>query len=371
MTAIVKPSQLPAPARRDPIAYLGQLRDSTAGISRPEDVQQRLALIDAVRAYSARYGKQAEPILRGALAARLAHERRLGELLATMMQHQGGRPPKEPDRETLIADERFVGQRQGVSFNLSANAQALAATPADWFGDLIAGIVDGSKRWAIKEIYLKARRLVAGAAASATRLPENLILGDFMEKGKAIPDGSVALIFTDPPYDRKSLHLYEEVSRLGSRVLLPGGSLLAYAPHYALPQVLPAMANHLRYWWMLVVLHSAGHSLMREYGVRVAYKPLIWCVKGGRHDKQAVISDVIPGAQEKTDHEWQQSVVEARAVIDMLTVEGDLILDPMAGSGTTLLAAQAAGRRWIGIDTDSDALAVAAARLEQAGRPQD
>ena len=38
----------------------------------------------------------------------------------------------------------------------------------------------------------------------------------------------------------------------------------------------------------------------------------------------------------------------------------------MAGSGTTLVAAKITGRRWCGIDTDGNALAVAANRLEAA-----
>ena len=40
------------------------------------------------------------------------------------------------------------------------------------------------------------------SAKPTIELPENckLLLGDFREKGKEIPDNSIDLIFTDPPY---------------------------------------------------------------------------------------------------------------------------------------------------------------------------
>jgi ParB-like chromosome segregation protein Spo0J len=48
-----------------------------------------------------------------------------------------------------------------------------------------------------------------------------LIHGDFIEKSKEIPDSSVDLIFTDPPYAVEYLWLYGELAKVAERLLKP------------------------------------------------------------------------------------------------------------------------------------------------------
>jgi len=52
-------------------------------------------------------------------------------------------------------------------------------------------------------------------------------------------------------------------------------------------------------------------------------------------------------------------------MIDVSSRPGDLILDPFAGSGSTLIAARDAGRRAIGIEMDAGYCRRIANRLDQ------
>ncbi|CAN5870041.1 hypothetical protein BH23ACT2_BH23ACT2_11890 [soil metagenome] len=51
-------------------------------------------------------------------------------------------------------------------------------------------------------------------------------------------------------------------------------------------------------------------------------------------------------------------------LIDLFTFEGDLVLDPFMGSGSTAVAAVKARRRWVGYDTDTTYAATTRARVE-------
>lgn len=52
-----------------------------------------------------------------------------------------------------------------------------------------------------------------------------------------------------------------------------------------------------------------------------------------------------------------------RRLIDLYTYEGDIVLDPFLGSGTTLVAAERTGRRGVGYDLDAEYVDIAVRRL--------
>lgn len=59
----------------------------------------------------------------------------------------------------------------------------------------------------------------------------------------------------------------------------------------------------------------------------------------------------------------QQSLEMLKRIIQMSTTPDGWVVDPFCGSGTTLLAAQQRGRRWLGCDLSSDAVRLTRERL--------
>ncbi len=178
--------------------------------------------------------------------------------------------------------------------------------------------------------------------------------GDSREGMANLVDGAASLVITDPPYAREAVELYEEVARHAARILQEGGSLLLYAGQSHLPEVMERVGRHLRYWWTLALVHRHGGQTLHGKDVWISWKPILWYTKGGRGTPN-IVRDVVGGdAPEKGVHPWAQGVEEARRLIRELTLPGDLVVDPMAGSGAFLLAAYLEGRRAIGWEVDPE-----------------
>jgi len=63
-------------------------------------------------------------------------------------------------------------------------------------------------------------------------------------------------------------------------------------------------------------------------------------------------------------HPTQKPIRLMAAIIRDFTKPGDIILDPFVGSGTTCIAAEREGRRWIGIEIDKNYCELARKRIE-------
>jgi hypothetical protein len=66
-------------------------------------------------------------------------------------------------------------------------------------------------------------------------------------------------------------------------------------------------------------------------------------------------------------HPTQKPVSGLAPLIRAFSCEGDVVLDPFCGSGSTLVAAHELGRRYIGIELDADHCATAQQRLTSKG----
>jgi hypothetical protein len=208
------------------------------------------------------------------------------------------------------------------------------------------------------------------AAASAVEVIKtdddcNVRFQDFRDGAETIPDNSVALIFTDPPYDRNSVPMFSDLAKLAGRVLVDGGSLVTFCGQYVLPEVMNSLSSHLRYFWICCCQHTGNFAQMREYGIKVAWKPLLWFVKGTfRRDRETWVTDLIASNKEKFAHDWQQSEIEASYFIETLTLPGEIVLDPFCGGGTTSVAAKKLNRHWLTFDIDPVAVRKTQERLQ-------
>jgi site-specific DNA-methyltransferase (adenine-specific) len=90
----------------------------------------------------------------------------------------------------------------------------------------------------------------------------------------------------------------------------------------------------------------------------------------GKEKKGVPLSDVWeipylnPKAKERTGYPTQKPVLLLHQILNIVTDEGDLVVDPFCGSGTTCVAAKSLKRQFIGIDISQDAVELANARLE-------
>jgi len=72
-----------------------------------------------------------------------------------------------------------------------------------------------------------------------------------------------------------------------------------------------------------------------------------------------------PKAKERVGYPTQKPLLLLERIIDLVTSEGDLVLDPFCGSGTTCVAAKLGSRYFIGIDKSPEAVELSKSRLEK------
>jgi DNA modification methylase len=78
-----------------------------------------------------------------------------------------------------------------------------------------------------------------------------------------------------------------------------------------------------------------------------------------------------PESASRVGHPAPFPVELPRRLIELYTFEGDLVLDPFMGSGSTGIAAVETGRRWAGFDTDAGYAAAATERIDRARRDHE
>lgn len=229
-------------------------------------------------------------------------------------------------------------------------------------------------------------------------------VSDSCEALAQLPDNSINLIFTDPPYnldkdygedisDNRPDYMewcdkwFTEVSR----ILVLGGSF--YVMHYpeTCAEWKPLLDKLLTYrrWISWVYNSNIGHG---PDNWRRSHRTILYYTKGtpayfdGIADPQPYknptdsrVAKLSPDGT--TPYDWweydlvknvaedkvwpnQLPVALVSRIIKTSSAPGDIVLDPFIGSGTTAIAAVQNNRRWIGFDKNPSSTAITAKRLE-------
>ena len=251
----------------------------------------------------------------------------------------------------------------------------------------------------------------------AAPLPlDTVMTGECVDALAALPDGSVDLVFADPPYNlqlagslsRPDQSLVDAVDdewdRFASfadydrftrawleavrRVMKPHATLFVIGSYHNIFRVGTALQD-LRFWILNDIVWLKANPMPNFRGRRFtnAHETLIWASKSAEaksytfnyealkaaNDDVQMRSDwffpICSGAERLKDeggrklHPTQKPEALLARILMSATQPGDVVLDPFFGSGTTGAVAKRLGRSFIGIERDPAYAAAARARI--------
>lgn len=232
---------------------------------------------------------------------------------------------------------------------------------------------------------------------------QRLILGGCLEVLPMLDAGSVDAVVTDPPYSsgtrreaskgvRKSMNretagddwfasdcltttgfvwLMRSLAVLSKRTMSRGAHFLSFIDWRMYPQLSAAVESaDLRQVGMVV--WDKKHFGMGTY-FRNQHELILHFTYGkSRPMARRDLGNVLSVKREGTDvHPTEKPVELLSMLVSAVTHEGETVLDPFMGSGTTLVAAEGLGRRGIGIELSPEYFDVACRRVEEAVRKRE
>jgi site-specific DNA-methyltransferase (adenine-specific) len=217
-----------------------------------------------------------------------------------------------------------------------------------------------------------------GDAETRTQSPiDTVFSGDCIEVMRGLDRESVDFILTDPPYladyrsrdgrtirnDADDCWLKPAFSE-AYRVLRRDCFCISF---YGWPHADKFMAA-----WRAAGFRIVGHIVFRKaYAssvrlLRYQHELAYLLAKGSPKQPACPIPDVIDFRYTQNRlHPTEKPVSALLPLVGAFSNEGDLVLDPFCGSGSTLVAARQLRRRFLGIELDSRYHAIAADRLQK------
>jgi len=182
---------------------------------------------------------------------------------------------------------------------------------------------------------------------------QGIYTGDCRELAKVIPDESVDLIFTDPPYLREYLYLYDWLAETAKRVLRPGGFCLPYVAVYWKDRVMAMMGKFLNYYFDLVLVNSGQSPIMWQRKIISRHKSILAYTRDkGTVARTMVLSLWNGGGEDKRYHIWGQDESSARYYTDCFSSVDQVVWDPFAGGGTTPAVCRMLNRNYVAFEID-------------------
>jgi len=213
-----------------------------------------------------------------------------------------------------------------------------------------------------------------------------LMYGDCLERMKEIPDGSVDMVLTDPPYGMTACK-WDSIIPLESmwghlkRIIKPNGAIVMTASQPFTTTLIASNLSEFKYSWVWEKSKPTGHlnakkqPLRKHEDVVVFYRKQCTYNPQGLKATHAVVSRTNRGnygdcskttVQTKTGyptsilqfptvvgvHPTQKPVALMEYLIKTYTNEGETVLDFTMGSGTAAVACVNTNRKFIGIEMD-------------------
>lgn len=196
---------------------------------------------------------------------------------------------------------------------------------------------------------------------------------DCLELMKQIPDKSVDLVLTDPPY---GINMDKWSGTFGSTTVRQydddRDSSIPTAEYFA--EILRIGKSVIIFWgnFFTEFLPTGTHWIVRDKQWEMKFKnpfskcELAWTnLPKNTINKYVVIQQWFIAEEKERYHPTQKPVQLFKSIIEDYSKEWDLILDPFLWSWTTAVACKELGRTFIGIEKEQKYVDIANQRLSQ------
>ncbi len=233
----------------------------------------------------------------------------------------------------------------------------------------------------------------------------NLMKGDCLELMKTIPDGSIDLILTDPPYGTTackwdSIIPFEPMWAELKRIIKPNGAIVLFGSEPFSSALRMSNIKQYKYDWVWDK-KKAGNIFLAKHQPMKTFENVMIFSKGKHNyyplmtprskvkksknygtgesiggngvveDKVYTYTEKYPiailefsnASQKGKVHPTQKPVPLLEYLIKTYTQEGETVLDFTMGSGSTGVAAKNTGRKFIGIEMDEGYFKIAQDRI--------